>query len=389
MLNQRISEYSTRYSIQFCVFQIDFYMAITSILNFDITSGKLNCPGYMLVSWTDEQLVWNISQHSGITYLNLHSGDIWTPRFVQTNNQRLDDSLAPVWVYSNGTTLWMIGAVFEGLCDLNVEAYPIDSHFCSFFIQPSVSDTSGLRIRLSSNGSDQVNFTEHGEWEITKTTTEVLTLKEPVSGISYSGVSKTLKLSRRYIFIMLHTLFPIFLIGWLYLFIFIVPLKSGERITFAVTVLLTFIVLISEISDQLPHNSLKLSVVSIGMTFVSVLCTLATITSVILCRMANETIMPVPKTLIQLTRKLVAMKRSKCGGQKTRQTSVRRLSEPDDSNEGHISKEEIENISNDENIEVDWETAANMLDIIMFYVNLVTVMVGDTIIISLFFYRQQ
>ena len=82
----------------------------------------------MLVSRVDEQLVWNTSQYSGITYLNLHSDGIWTPRFVQTNNQRLDDSLAPAWVYSNGTTLWMIDSVFEGLCELNVEAYPMDSY---------------------------------------------------------------------------------------------------------------------------------------------------------------------------------------------------------------------------------------------------------------------
>ena len=361
-------------------------MSITSILNFDITTGILLCSGYMLVSWTDDQLVWNVSHYNDITYLNIQPNKIWTPRFIQANNQPIDDSLAPAWVYSNGTVLWLIGTVFEGLCELNVVSYPMDSHLCNIIIQPSATDASGLRTRILSNGSDHGNFTEHGEWEVLHSTTEVLTFKEPISGISRIGISKAVKLSRRYMFAMLHTMFPIFLIGWLYLVIFIVPLKSGERITFAVTVLLTFVVIISDISDQLPHSSLRLSIMSISITFVSVLCTLATITSVILCRMANETIVPVPNYLVQPTRKFIALKRKKCGSQKFSQTSERGLSTPDDSNVNHnISKEENENIDEDENIEVDWETVANMFDVIMFYTNLIIVVVGDTIFVVVFF----
>ena len=292
-------------------------------------------------------------------------------------------------MYNNGTVLWLIGTVFEGLCELNMESYPLDSNACFFFIQPSVNDAAGLLIRNLSNGSDQVNFTEHGEWEIISTMTEVLMLKEPISGISYIGLSKTLQLSRRYVFILLHTCFPIFLLGWLNLVIFLVPLKSGERITFAVTVLLTFMVIISDISDQLPHNSLKLSLASLGITVVSVLCTFAVLTSVILCRLAHETVTPVPKCLIQPTRKFVEYKRNKCSSQKSSKTPVRRFSAVDDSGVYDVSKETFDNMNNEENVEIDWETVANMFDVTMFYANLIAVIVSDTVFSAMFFSRNK
>lgn len=68
-------------------------MAITSILDFDIMAGKLQCPGYLVVSWIDEQLVWNTSDYSDISSLSLPSENIWTPPFAQLNSLRLDVSL--------------------------------------------------------------------------------------------------------------------------------------------------------------------------------------------------------------------------------------------------------------------------------------------------------
>lgn len=195
--------------------------------------------------------------------------------------------------------------MFDGSCLLDVSSFPMDSHGCSFFIQTSRIDSSRIAIRNVSNDTTKVSFTQHGEWEITDSSTEVLILQEPISGISCIALARTLKLSRRHLFVFLHTCLPLFLLGWLNIVVFIVSLKSGERITFAVTVLLTFIVFTTDISDTLPRNSLKLSYASVGMAIINCLCTITVITSAILCRMAHETALPVPDRLIGFTRRRI------------------------------------------------------------------------------------
>ena len=359
--------------------QVDVYMAITSIINFDMMTGKLLCSGYMFASWTDEQLVWNSTDYNGISRLNVQSADIWTPQFVQSHRQKMDISLSPVWAYNNGTIIWLIGSIFEGDCQLDMWAYPMDTQTCMFTMQIS-SDNSGIEIKVISHGSGQLKFSQHGEWEVKDVSTEAFVFTEPINGINYTTLSKTYKLTRRYLFIMIHQGVPIFLLGFLNVIIFLVPLKSGERITFSMTVLLTFVVFTSNISDELPHNSLNMPLLSIEMAIFNCISTLAVISSVILCRLAHETIVPVPNFLVCPTRRFVEYKRHKFRKRIEKETADKVVPLNDEHKTHEDLTKQLDHSEVEEKIDITWEKVAEMLDVILFYTNFLGAFVVGIII---------
>ena len=366
--------------------QLDVYVEIASILTFDMTTGKVVCPGYMQLFWIDEELVWNTTEFSDISHLSLPSGDIWTPQFIQWG-AGLEISSFPALVLSNGTVFWMIGSVFEGTCKLDMRKYPIDSHSCVFYLQPETTMPSDIKLTISNSRSNAEIYEEHCEWEITKTATTLESFLEPSSGIRYFALSKTIQLSRRYLFKVIHTCIPVILLSALDVMIFLIPLKSGERITFAVTVLLTFVVFTSNSADDLPNTSLTISYYSISMAILNCTTTLAVITSVTLCRMAHETIRPVPEMLLPPARKFISIKKNTCKRKNVQETTIRPFSPDENRNEGDIPKVPLEFVRDvidaDEN-DITWEVVANMFDTILFYLNFLLVLITGITIGALF-----
>ena len=345
-------------------------MGVTSIASLHMTTGTLSTLGYLYVSWKDELLAWNSSDYCDLSRLTVTPTDIWVPRLVQFGGMETEYSLSPAWLHSNGRVDWLIASSFEGTCILDVRLFPFDKHECGFFIQPTAHDASEIELKLLSNASAIGLLAEHGEWDVTESTSTIATYMEPISNMSFIAFSLVLKLSRRYQFVVIHTSIPYSMLSLLNTMIFVVPLRSGERVTFSVTILLAFVFFTSDVSEQLPRTSLNISYVSIGMVSLNVATTLGIITSVILCRMDYEIYTPLPDWLKRLTLKYLNYRRRR----KTTSTTVNPL--PAVVNEIENKRQSI---SDENNLpfqdfsqeDVKWTHVANMLDYILFHINFV------------------
>ena len=347
-------------------------MAITGIFSLDIISGKLFCPGYVVATWTDEQLKWNSSDFSGITRFSISSSDIWTPEFVQFGSTESQFTLKPAWVYENGTVIWIVGGLFEGLCNLDVLRYPLDEHVCEFRIQPKAYDRTEIEFKLFSDSDGLEFFTEHGEWEIISSVSSILKFYEPISMIEFVGLTRTLTVARRYLFVLIHTAIPLILTSILNVMVFLVPLRSGERITFSTAILLNFVFFTSNMSEDLPHNSLRISLCSIIMTITNITTTLGVIASVILCRMHHETIVPVPNSLKAFVTNFIACRIRRCTNV-TKVETLNVIEGKDEDNISFIETASIKNKANDiaaQDITVTWSSVAESFDLIMFDMSL-------------------
>ena len=362
-------------------------MEIASILKFDMTTGKLICPGYMQLSWIDEELVWNTTEFTGISHLSLPPGDIWTPQFIQWGAEEVGTSFLPALVLSNGTVFWMMGSLFEGSCKLDMRKYPIDSHSCVFYLQPAAIVASDIELTVLNTRSNTELFDEHGEWKIIKSVTTLSSYIEPSTGVKYYALSRTVQLSRRYLFKVIHTCVPVILLSMLDIMIFSIPLKSGERIAFAVTVLLTFVVFTSNSADDLPNTSLTISYYSISMAILNCTTTLAVIISVTLCRMAHETIQPVPEMLFAPARKFISINKRMCMRKKVQATTIQPFATDESVTGSDIPKEPLNFVKNDVNAEgndITWELVANMFDTICYYLNFLLVLITGIAMVALF-----
>ena len=349
-------------------------MGITSIDSLHMTTGKKSTLGYLYISWTDELLTWNSSEYCDLSHLTVTPTEIWTPRLVQFGGMETDNSHASAWLQSDGRVDWLVASSFEGTCVLDVRLFPYDKHECGFFIQPAAHGASEVALNLLSSDRSIGMLAQHGEWDVTESSSMTATHMEPISNMSFMAFSLVLKLSRRYQFVVTHTSIPYSMLSLLNTMIFVVPLRSGERVTFSVTILLAFVFFTSDVSEQLPRTSLNTSYMSIGMVSLNVATTLGVITSVILCRMDYEIFTPLPDWLRKITLKYLNYRRR----QKTMSPAVN--TPPIVENENENKRQSISDENHLPNLDFDgedvtWTHVANMLDYILFYINFVLMIV--------------
>ena len=363
-------------------------MTITGIQRLDISSGKMLSPGYIVASWTDELLYWNSSDFNGLDRLSVSSDEIWVPMFVQFGSTETHLTLTPAWLHNNGTVTWIMAGLLEGACQLDILKYPMDEHVCDVIANPRKHDTSEIQLKLLKEEQAVSLFTEHGEWEVTKSVSSIFIFIEPISNTRFTGISRSVTISRRFQFVMVHTSIPLFLLSLLNVGVFLVPLRSGERITFSTAILLNLVFFTTKMSDDLPHNSLRISYVSIMMTTTNVITTLGVIFSVILCRIDHETIMPVPERLQNFVTGFNACRLRR----HRKNTQIDTLKTPNANGVDSISYIETENPNHKtaeddviKDIPKTWAAVAEAFDLILFDLSLIVFIMLAVVFSSLLY----
>ena len=145
--------------------------------------------------WTDEQLRWDPNEYGGVERLRVPTERIWTPSFVLSNCEKMDVLPSPVWVYSNGTVLWLADKFFGGFCS---HSPTVEEQSCAIVLQTSAVDVSEVSFKFLSNVSSNVNLTDNnGEWSITDASFKLILSKEPISGLNFHTLYYSFKLKNQ------------------------------------------------------------------------------------------------------------------------------------------------------------------------------------------------
>jgi hypothetical protein len=84
-------------------------------------------------------------------------------------------------------------------------------------------------------------YSENGEWKLTEVSASKSGTKSR-KGTSFSSLTFSINLQRRPMFHILNTIFPVVLMAVLTSMVFKLPVDSGEKIGFSLTVLLAYYV---------------------------------------------------------------------------------------------------------------------------------------------------
>ena len=268
-------------------------LSLSSIREFEITSGRLVSTGYVTISWQDELLVWNSSDFGGVSKLNIPEKSYWKPGlvFVKSPGEESltdDSSFKPSWAMDNGLVNMFVAGDFETICDTDTGYFPFDSHKCDYEIFSTKYDVSEMMLVPSKDKIQLDNLVEHGEWYIRDTGCKKSVITDKESSISISALSNVLTIERRPSFVIMHTAGPLVLLQCLNVVACLVPPDSGERVSFAVTVFLSFIFLSGTVLAELPRNSLRITVLSLELLTVNIISTLSVLWSVYIVRLSRR-----------------------------------------------------------------------------------------------------
>lgn len=171
----------------------------------------------------------------------------------------ISDKSIPMRILNDGTVIWNPSGIYEVSCESDTTYYPLDTQECTIKVS-SWAYTEGevsLVFNKEHGAVDLSFYSMNGEWDLISASGSKSETKSR-GGSSFSGLSFSIKLQRRPMFHIINTLFPVALMAVLISMVFKLPVDSGEKIGFSLTVLLAYAVYLTLISDNIPSTSVHI-----------------------------------------------------------------------------------------------------------------------------------
>ncbi|CAG2245661.1 unnamed protein product [Mytilus edulis] len=237
---------------------ITVVMTLYSIKDYDEVSGTLTVVATYLLYWHDELRNWNESNYGDLTLMKTKITETWIPKILIQNmvskrsvflfDNDVDIGTTFVKYNSSGHASFMVESVHECSCSAEIMYFPFDVHACAIELL-TVENSNEIQFR-SLLKEIYMNYTRsNAEWSVQSD------LVENKLTDYYSLVNFKIILSRNPRFLFLNLVVPVVFLSFVNLLVFCLPVASGERASMSFTVLLTFVVFISMVTNILPASN--------------------------------------------------------------------------------------------------------------------------------------
>jgi nicotinic acetylcholine receptor alpha-7 len=248
-----------------------------TVNSYNEVEGTLSVMGALTFRWTDRQLSWEPSEYDGLDSLIVPQTKVWTPTVVILNDAYKLTSLGSdvsftIRIRYDGDLFWTTGRVFNVKCAADIMNFPFDSHSCQLrFAGWGYNHTIG--IIPNSKLVYLLHFEENLDWKLTGSA---------MSSHSFSSFHVILNFTREPLYYNVLVFTPTAVLALLNPLVFILPIECGERLSFGMTILLSYVVFLTLVSDEIPATSNPMSFLII---FIVVL--FITSAAIIVCNIIN------------------------------------------------------------------------------------------------------
>ncbi|XP_070571424.1 neuronal acetylcholine receptor subunit alpha-10-like [Ptychodera flava] len=240
---------------------ITMMLLLAHALDLDERMQKFTINAWVTLIWKDEFLTWDPKLYGGIERFMIPSNKIWLPEVILYNSA--DDEYKNflldhmVKVKHTGAMLWAAPTIFQSTCHLDVRYFPFDHQVCSLKFGPW--QYSGFEIMITGEGDKNVHrdvFMSDGEWDMVDfTAINSISYYPDEPGVPFADVTYYVSLRRRPVFYVINLLLPCALLSVITMFVFILPVESGEKINFGITILLSMTVFLLVLAESMPPSS--------------------------------------------------------------------------------------------------------------------------------------
>ena len=238
---------------------VNVSLNLIAIQEFDEVSEKLSIVAVLNLAWHDERMTWNFWEYNNTYGVNVPMGDVWTPRLVLTNPINKIKVVGEDWVemkwYFNGMGYLSVGDVIHSKCNVDVSYFPWDTQTCEIMFIPWGQFQQEVYMVSTLENAETHYYSPNGEWHLTGTSASA----GMVPGGDFSYASFGITITRRPTFFLVNVILPIIFMGFLNVLVFVLPVQSGERISYAITVLLAIAVFLTLVGDNMPKTSEPMS----------------------------------------------------------------------------------------------------------------------------------
>ena len=233
--------------------QVNVFMSLASILDVDDSQQIVTSSFLFGVSWQDRFLSWSAHDYGGEEKVEVELDSIWIPKVVVVNSPLFTDILSHaqhIAVDSNGSVHAYGSITLDTACNLDHTQFPFDTQSC-YVVVYSYSDAVFVDVHPDFiDPSTSSAFLQKSSWELMS--------MEKIS--EYYGPGKIslpvmqMKLRRRTTFYIMCLVTPMVLTSYANTLVFLVPLQSGEKVSFLVTLFVSTSVYVSFFSEVMPRS---------------------------------------------------------------------------------------------------------------------------------------
>ena len=229
-------------------------IAVVSVLNINDAQQTMTSRVSIDLRWHDKALSWNTSDYDGVGVVEMPVDSIWVPHVYITNSLDTKSLLADtpiVNVYYDGSVQKYLDRIVETTCVMDLEKYPYDTQNCPLLFHhlhpPSSMELCVESFFLKTSTLKSLSFSS--EWYLDTQKVQIVSISENVQIPSVS-----LKLRRKTTFYTVCLVLPMMLTSFMNTLVFLVPLQSGEKVSFLVSIFVSTSVFVSFFKDVMPRG---------------------------------------------------------------------------------------------------------------------------------------
>ncbi|XP_060576199.1 neuronal acetylcholine receptor subunit alpha-2-like [Ruditapes philippinarum] len=278
-------------------------LTLLKIIKVDEKRQSLRTTVDVQLSWKDELLIWNMSEHEGISnFVFPYHKNVWVPDLMVSNalNKPAELGLKEAYIsltHAGELVLWT-QVNFDTSCEIRTKQYPFDEQHCEILFTKFMNEDDKLELIATKNKIDLEKYIETAEWHIIDNIVkyEIDVYNTNIGFLNYTVLHYHLKLRRSCVSCILNIVAPVLILACLNLLTFYVPCESGERTSFPISIFLTLAVFLTTITGSLPESIDGVSFLSLYVTFQLIVSTVTLISAVISLQMHHTMDnRPIPK----------------------------------------------------------------------------------------------
>ncbi|KAH3797417.1 acetylcholine receptor subunit alpha-like [Dreissena polymorpha] len=282
---------------------IDVYvnLYLLSINDLIETDEVLTTTAFLSVSWNDTFLKWDPHTFGGIKLYHWPQDAVWKPDIALHNSyldyKGLGDKTLNVLNRHTGAMNWNPFQVFKSTCSIDVFYFPFDYQTCYLRFQAWSFSRRQVHMKSGFNASEGFNleyYETNTKWGIVNTSWHVYRDKQD------AAINFKMTLKRKPMYFMMSVLLPICMLSILNICVYMIPVNSGEKAGYAVTVFLSFAVFLSIVSDTNPQNSETTPLITYFLVMQTASSALTTMLALVFSRLESFGDAKVPSSLVKL-----------------------------------------------------------------------------------------
>ncbi|XP_041374684.1 neuronal acetylcholine receptor subunit alpha-3-like [Gigantopelta aegis] len=256
--------------------------------------------------WVDTRLQW--SQTGNPDFFFEDDKKLWVPELMVDNSVlslgviRADNIL--LRVRYDGEVTWEPTGIFYTSCNIDISYYPFDKQKCQLEITSWAYNIGEQNLTFLGTGFNLQDFSSNAEWDLVDTTTGHRLIVE--EGQTFAQLDFVFTTTRRASYYVLNIVLPIMLMSLLSVLVFLLPFQSGEKASYALTVLLSYTVLLTIVAAEMPPISNSVSILAVYLALILVIGATTTFLSVVNLYLYHQVPQKeIPHSLKQFTTKFL------------------------------------------------------------------------------------